>query len=79
LRLVVDCGEIIAYMRKKSMHEMDEQELGALIEELSQTVERLAYKKPGSVEHNLEAGVLRDARELLAEKRQKKTSDSGKS
>jgi hypothetical protein len=28
----------------KSMYELDEQELGALIEELSQTVERLAHE-----------------------------------
>ena len=64
---------------RKSIHEMDEQELGALIEKLSQTVERLAFKKPGSVEHNLEAGVLRDARQLLAEKQEKKkASDAAK-
>jgi hypothetical protein len=71
----VNCDEIIAYMRK-SMHEMDEQGLGALIEKLSQSVEHLADKKPGSVEHNLEAGVLRDARQLLTEKRKKKASDA---
>ena len=48
---------------------MDEQELGALLEKLSQTVERLAHERPGSVEYNHEAGVLRDVRQLLAAKR----------
>ncbi len=53
----------------KTMYDMDEQELGALIEKLSETVERLAHERPGSGEHNNEAGVLKDARQLLAEKR----------
>lgn len=56
----------------KSMYDMDEQELGALIEKLSETVERLAHEKPGSGEYNHEAGVLKDARQLLAEKRRAK-------
>jgi len=56
----------------KSMYDMDEQELGALIEKLSETVERLAHKKPGSGEYNHGAGVLKDVRLLLAEKRKKK-------
>jgi len=55
------------------MYEMDEQELGALIEKLSEMVERLAHEKPGSSEYNHEAGVLRDARQLLSEKRKAKT------
>jgi hypothetical protein len=36
----------------KSMYDMDEQELGALIEKLSETVERLAHERPGSGEYN---------------------------
>jgi hypothetical protein len=56
----------------KSMYAMDEQELGALIEKLSEAVERLAHEKPGSGEYNHKAGVLRDARQLLAEKRMAK-------
>ena len=58
----------------KSLHEMDEQELGALIEKLSQTVERLAHERPGSGEYNHEVGVLRDVRQLLAAKRKAKAS-----
>jgi len=54
------------------MYDMDEQELGGLIEKLSETVERLAYEKPGSGEYNHESGVLKDARQLLAEKRNSK-------
>ena len=52
---------------------MDEQELGERIEKLSEAVERLAHQKPGSDEYNHEAGVLKDARQLLAEKRKGKT------
>ena len=59
----------------KSMYAMDEQELGALIEKLSETVERLAHEKPGSSEHSHEAGVLKDARQLLAERRKAKASN----
>jgi hypothetical protein len=55
----------------KTMYDMDEQELGALIEKLSHTVERLAYERPGSGEYNHEASVLKDARQLLDEKRRK--------
>jgi Arc/MetJ-type ribon-helix-helix transcriptional regulator len=51
---------------------MDEQELGALIEKLSETVERLAHERPGSGEYNHESGVLKDARLLLADRRKKK-------
>jgi len=56
----------------KSMYDMDEQELGALIEKLSETVERLAHQRPGSGEYNHESGVLKDARLLLADRRKKK-------
>jgi hypothetical protein len=37
-------------------------------------VERLAHEKPGSGEYNHEAGVLKDARQLLAEKQKAKAS-----
>jgi hypothetical protein len=56
----------------KSMYAMDEQELGALIEKLNEAVERLAHEKPGSDEYNHEPAVLKDARQLLAEKRKAK-------
>lgn len=55
----------------KTMYDMDEQELGALIEKLSANVERLRHERPGSGEYNHEAGVLKDARQLLDEKRRK--------
>ena len=58
------------------MYEMDEQELGGLIEKLSEIVERLARERPGSGEYNHEAGVLKGARQLLAEKRKAKTSNA---
>ena len=57
---------------------MDEQELGALIEKLSQTVEHLAHDKPGSAEYNHQQGVLKDVRQLLAAKRKVKASSEVK-
>jgi hypothetical protein len=56
----------------KSLHEMDEQELGALLEQLSQTVERLAHEKPGSGEYTHKVGLLRDVRQLLAARQKRK-------
>ena len=58
--------------RVKKLAEMDEQELGALLEKLGEIVERLAHEKPGSNEYNREVGVLRDVRRLLAAKQKKK-------
>ena len=59
-------------MRRKTMYEMNEKELGAFIAEQEHLVAKLSKEKPGSVEHDFEAGVLEDARQLLAEKRTKK-------
>jgi hypothetical protein len=56
---------------ERGMHELDEQELGALIEKLSENVARLAHEEPGTAEHLREAGMLQDARQLLAKKRLK--------
>ena len=52
--------------------------LEALIEKLSQTVEHLGHERPGSGEYNHEAGVLKDARQPLAEKRELKALRDGK-
>jgi hypothetical protein len=57
----------------RSLHDMDEQELGALIEKLSETVQRLAHEKPDSDDHRREVGLLSDVRQLLAAKRRLKT------
>jgi hypothetical protein len=59
-----------------SMHEMDENELQALIGRLSNTVERLAHERQNSPVYRHEAGILKDARQLLTEKRQLKTIPS---
>jgi hypothetical protein len=56
----------------KRMYEMDEKELEAFIAQQEHTVAKLDYEKPGSGEHRLEAGILKDAKQLLAEKRKKK-------
>jgi hypothetical protein len=50
------------------MYEMDENELEAFIAKQQQTVAKLNYEKPGSGEYNHEAGILKDAKQLLKEK-----------
>jgi len=56
----------------KRIYDMDENELAAFVKEQEGKVEKLNYEKPESVELNLESGVLKDAKELLAEKRRQK-------
>ena len=56
----------------KSMYEMDETELEAFIAQQEHTVAKLEYERSGSGEYRLEAGILKDAKQLLAEKRKKK-------
>lgn len=51
-------------MNGKSMHDMNEQELEALIAKLQNTVAKLNYERPGSSEARFEAGVLKDAKQL---------------
>ena len=53
----------------KRIYEMTEAELETFIQKVSQVVERLQQEQPDSAEYNLEAGVLRDAKQLLTEKR----------
>lgn len=48
---------------------MTEAELETFIRRVSQVVERLQQEQPDSAEYDLEAGVLKDAKQLLAEKR----------
>jgi len=48
---------------------MDEEELEGLVAKLEHTVAKLKHERPGSAELNHEAGVLKDARQLLEEKR----------
>lgn len=55
----------------KSMYDMDEKELEALIEKLEPTVAKLNREKPGSGEYRFEAGTLKDAKQLLDQKRKK--------
>jgi uracil DNA glycosylase len=59
-------------MQRKTMYDMDEKELGAFIAQQEHLVAKLSHESPGSAEHDFEAGVLEDARQLLAEKRKKK-------
>ncbi|MGA2876635.1 MAG: hypothetical protein ABSE82_13990 [Nitrososphaerales archaeon] len=48
---------------------MDEKELEALITELEHTIAKLRFEKPRSTELSSEEEVLKDAKQLLAEKR----------
>jgi hypothetical protein len=63
-------------MNGKSMYEMDIKELDALIAKLEHTVAKLNYERPGSAEHRHEAGILKDAKQLVEEKRTKKAASN---
>ena len=60
---------IIADMDGKSMYHMDEKELEALVAKLEHTVAKLKHERLGSSELSHEAGILKDAEQLLEEKR----------
>jgi len=47
---------------------MNESELKELIATLTSTVERLKHERPDSATYRLEARILNDVQELLAEK-----------
>jgi len=58
------------------MYQMSEKELEALVAKLEHTVAKLKHERPGSSELNHEAGILKDAKQLLEEKRKiRKPSD----
>jgi hypothetical protein len=52
----------------KSIYQMNEEELVTFIAQQEWTVAKIIHERPGSVEHRYEAGILRDAKQLLAEK-----------
>ena len=58
------------------MYDMDEKELEDFIARLEHAVAKLNFERPGSPEHRLQSGVLKDAKQLLAEKREKKEPSS---
>jgi hypothetical protein len=66
-------------MNGKNMYQMDESELEALIRDKEQTVAKLNYERPGSVTAHVEAGVLKDAKELLGGQRKKRQRSEGPS
>ena len=58
------------------MYQMDEKELETLVAKLEHTVAKLKAERRGSSELNHEAGILKDAKQLLEEKRKiRKPSD----
>ena len=56
------------------MYDMDEEELEALIAKQEYVVAKLNCERPGSPELDFEAGILKDAKELLGERRKKNTA-----
>jgi hypothetical protein len=66
-------------MHGKSMYQMDENEFGEFIRRQEQTVAKLNYERPGSPTANVEAGILKDAKELLDEKHKKPQPSGGPS
>jgi hypothetical protein len=54
------------------MYDMDEKELEVLIVHQEHTVAKLNHERSGSGEYRFEAGILKDAKQLLAEKRKAK-------
>jgi uncharacterized membrane protein len=56
-------------MNGKSMHDMSEQELEVLIAKLENTVVKLNYERPGSSEARFQAEELKDAKQLLHDRR----------
>ena len=54
---------------------MDAKELESLIAKLERTVAKLNHERPRSAEHNHEAGILKDAKQLLHEQRTRSFSD----
>ncbi|MGB2604892.1 MAG: hypothetical protein WBC78_14940 [Candidatus Sulfotelmatobacter sp.] len=63
-------------MNGKRMYDMDEAELTAFISIQEHTVAKLAYERPGSSLLNHESGILKDAKQLLDEMRDKKNKQS---
>jgi len=66
----------ISMSAEQNMYAMGEEELAAFIAQQEHTVARLNHQKPGSGEYRMEESILKDAKQLLAEKRiQKELSD----
>jgi hypothetical protein len=53
------------------MYEMNEKELEQFISEQGQKVAKSEYERPGSGEYRFESSILKDAKQLLAEKQKK--------
>jgi hypothetical protein len=56
----------------KSMYEMDEKELQVFVSQQEHNVAKLNHERPGSSEYRFETDILKDAKQLLAEKRKNK-------
>ena len=53
---------------------MDEEELAAFVAQQERTVAKLNHQKPGSGEYRMEQSILKDAKQLLTDKRKQKKS-----
>jgi hypothetical protein len=62
----------ISMSAEQNMYAMDEEELAAFVAQQEHTVAKLNYQKPGSGEYRMEESILKDAKQLLTDKRKQK-------
>jgi hypothetical protein len=58
----------------KRMYDMDVKELREFIKQQEHKVAKLNHERRGSPEADFESGILKDAKELLAERQHKQSS-----
>ena len=59
---------------EQNMYAMDEEELAAFVAQQEHTIAKLNHHKPGSGEYRMEESILKDAKQLLTDKRKQKKS-----
>jgi hypothetical protein len=64
----------ISMSAEQNMYAMDEEELAAFVAQQEHTVAKLNHQKPGSGEYRMEKSILKDAKQLLTDKRKQKKS-----
>lgn len=64
----------ISMSAEQNMYAMDEEELAAFVAQQERTVAKLNHQKPGSGEYRMEESILKDAKQLLTDKRKQKKS-----
>jgi len=64
----------ISMSAEQNMYAMDEEELAAFVAQQERTVAKLNHQKAGSGEYRMEESILKDAKQLLTDKRKQKKS-----